>query len=190
MKKRNMGFKNEGFSLVEVSIVISIGIILATTLALLVNMHTQALEVIKKSKFLYEEAPTVGVVFKKTVGQANDYRVYRTTADAVRETGEATGAVGTRSLKGNAVKLEYRNQINQNLTHFAVIGMSSSGGKDILGYYNENAAGNLYPANPDWILIEAPSGKITATFDLTGGVLTLTIVGPNYETVTYGATKE
>src|ERR1700674_2651003 len=96
MKKR----RQSGFTLIELTMVMGISVMVAGALIGMFQAHIQMLNQALKYNFLAQDAPFIGLLLTKTIGNAEDYRVY---AD-----GPTARADGTRTLTGSAVRLWMR----------------------------------------------------------------------------------
>ena len=72
MKKR----RQSGFTLVELALVMGISIFVAGALIGMFQAHIQMLNQALKYNFLAEDAPFIGLLLTRTIGNAEDYRIY------------------------------------------------------------------------------------------------------------------
>src|ERR1700740_1172587 len=96
MKKR----QQSGFTLIELTLVLGISVMVATGLIGMFQAHIQTLNQALKYKFLAQDAPSIGLLLTRTVGNAEDYRIY--------SSGSAARSNGTPVLTGPAVRLWMR----------------------------------------------------------------------------------
>lgn len=132
---------------------------------------------IKGAAFLSVEAAGTGLLFSKTAGSCDDYRIYPNRSVA------QSGAGAT--LGGSAVRLYYRQPAGQPIQ--GIISGESVKGQYGVYYYLADLSGN-FPPNPTWSLT---TGQTTdATFQFTNGVLSMTLTDQAGNSITYGATRK
>src|ERR1700738_2065481 len=96
MKKRLQG----GFTLIELTLVMAISVMVAGALIGMFQAHIQMLTQALKYKFLAQDAPFIGLLLTRTIGNAEDYRIY--------SSGSSARSNGAPVLTGPAVKLWMR----------------------------------------------------------------------------------
>src|SRR5262249_56687463 len=96
MKKRRQG----GFTLIELALVMGISVLVASGLIGMFNAHIQIVNQASKFKFLAQDAPIIGLLLTRTIGNAEDYRIYAS--------GSASRSNCTPVLTGPAVTLLMR----------------------------------------------------------------------------------
>src|SRR5258708_22900536 len=72
MKKR----RQSGFTLIELTLVMAISVLVASGLIGMFQAHIQMLNQASKYNFLAEDAPFIGLLLTRTIGNAEDYRIY------------------------------------------------------------------------------------------------------------------
>ena len=77
-----------------------VSVMVAGALIGMFKAHVQMLNQAIKNKFLAQDAPFIGLLLTRTIGNAEDYRIYAT--------GSAARANGTPALTGQAVRLWMR----------------------------------------------------------------------------------
>src|SRR5580704_16636364 len=82
-------------------LVMGISVLVAGALIGMFQAHIQMLTQASKYKFLAQDAPFIGLLLTRTIGNAEDYRIYATGA-------VARSTTGTPALTGQAVKLWMR----------------------------------------------------------------------------------
>src|ERR1700757_4583751 len=93
MKER----RQSGFTLIELALVMGISVLVASGLIGMFNAHIKMVNQASKFKFLAQDAPIIGLLLTRTIGNAEDYRIYSSGLDARSN--------GTPVLKGKAVRL-------------------------------------------------------------------------------------
>jgi hypothetical protein len=177
-----------GFTLIEMGLVMGISVLVASALIGMFQAHIQMLTQASKYKFLAQDAPFIGLLLTRTIGNAEDYRIYATGA-AARST------TGTPVLTGQAVKLWMR-QPNSTF-RLAVVSFETptSGpfsGHPGLYFYVTDLSSGVFPATPNW---ELAGGLLTAaSFDVTNvnepGVLLATLTGTYFDQYMLSAEKK
>jgi prepilin-type N-terminal cleavage/methylation domain-containing protein len=175
--------QQSGFTLIELTLVVSVSVMIATALAGMLNLHLQTMNQAAQYRFLAKDAPFIGLLMTKTIGNAEDYRIFANRANAV---------AGTPALlTGSAVRLWIR-QPNSTFTNLdttyreAILSFETIGGRP--GIYFFLANNGTFPAAPSWELAGAP--LTAATFDATSGVLLVTLNGSYNDQYTFAAEKK
>lgn len=94
MKKRGQG----GFSLIELTLVVGLSVMIASAVVGLFNANLRMMNQAIQYQFLAKDAPFIGLLLTRTIGNAEDYRIYASRT-------MATSANGTAVLTGPAVRL-------------------------------------------------------------------------------------
>jgi hypothetical protein len=175
MKKRRQG----GFTLVELAMVMGISVMVAGALIGLFQAHIQMLNQAVKYNFLAQDAPFIGLLLTRTIGNAEDYRVYASGTTARTST-------GTPVLTGPAVKLWMR-QPNSTFRQVVVSFETPTSGP-FSGHQGIYVFLTPFSATPNW---ELAGGQLTgATFDATSGVLLATLTGSYNDQYIFSAEKK
>jgi prepilin-type N-terminal cleavage/methylation domain-containing protein len=171
--------RQSGFTLIELTLVMGISVMVAGALIGMFQAHIQMLNQALKYKFLAQDAPFIGLLLTRTLGNAEDYRIYASGAVARTST-------GTPVLTGPAVKLWMR-QPNSTFRQVVVSFEPVSGHQGIYVFITDLSTG-VFPAAPNW---EIAGGQLSsASFDATTGVLLATLTGNCYEQYTFSAEKK
>jgi hypothetical protein len=174
MKKRRQG----GFTLIELTLVMGISVMVAGALIGMFQAHVQMLNQAVKYKFLAEDAPVIGLLLTRTIGNAEDYRIYASGT-------AARSSTGTPVLTGQAVRLSMR-QPNSTFRQ-AVVSFETINSHLGLYFFLADSTGT-FSATPSW---ELAGGQLTAaTFDAATGVLLATLTGTYYDQYTFAAEKK
>jgi hypothetical protein len=181
MKKR----RQSGFTLVELALVMGISIFVAGALIGMFQAHIQMLTQAFKSNFLAQDAPFIGLLLTRTIGNAEDYRIY--SSGSLARSSNATPV-----LTGPAVKLWMR-QPNSTFRQVVVSFETVSGHSGIYVFLTDLSTG-AFSATPNWELAGSQLKVATFAFDLTTGahpgVLLVTLTGTNYEQYIFAAEKK
>jgi pilin/secretion family protein with methylation motif len=171
MKKR----RQSGFTLIELALVTGISVLVASGLIGMFNAHIQMVNQASKFKFLAQDAPIIGLLLTRTIGNAEDYRIYPSRAAAASDTG--------RVLSGPAVRLwmaqPYSTSLPQDSTKWfrqAILSFETINGHQGIYFFLADPNTGAFPATPNWELAGGQLGN--ATFDASSGVLLVTLNGP------------
>jgi prepilin-type N-terminal cleavage/methylation domain-containing protein len=176
MKKRRQG----GFTLIELALVMGISVLVASGLIGMFNAHIQMVNQTSKFKFLAQDAPYIGLLLTRTIGNAEDYRIYASGSDARSN--------GSPVLTGPAVRLWMR-QPNSTFRQ-AVVSFETINGHSGIYVFLDNSG--AFSATPNW---ELAGGQLTnATFDANSqafpGILLVTLNGSNNDWYQFAAEKK
>ena len=175
MKKRRQG----GFTLIELALVAGISVLVASGLIAMFKADILMVNQASKFKFLAQDAPITGLLLTRTIGNAEDYRIYNTGPDA-------RSPNGTPVLKGQAVRLWMR-QPNSTFRQVVVSFETINGHSGIYVFLTDLSTG-AFSATPNW---ELAGGQLTnATFDANSGVLLVTLNGSNNDWYQFAAEKK
>ena len=179
MKKRRQG----GFTLIELALVMGISVLVASGLIGLFNAHIQMVNQASKFKFLAQDAPIIGLLLTRTIGNAEDYRIYASRAAAASDTG--------RVLSGPAVRL-WMAQPNGTSFRQAILSFETINGHQGIYFFLADPNTGAFPATPNWEL--AGSQVTAATFNANSkafpGVLLVTLNGSNNDWYQFAAEKK
>jgi Prokaryotic N-terminal methylation motif len=178
--------RQSGFSLIELAIVMGASAMIAFGLIGMLQAHAQVVTQAFKFKFLAQDAPFVGLLLTKTIGNAEDYRIYAS-GSAARST------TGTPVLTGTAIRLWMR-QPNSTFRQ-AVVSYESVSNHTGLYFFLADSTGT-FSAIPNWEFVgsqlasQTSDGKTLTGFDASTGVLLVTLVGINNEWYKFAAEKK
>ncbi len=173
-KRRRQG----GFSLIELTLVIGVSVMLASAVVGMFNLNLQMTNQAVKYQFLAKDAPFIGLLLTKTIGNAEDYRIFAKRSDAV----SGTSAV----LTGPAVRL-WMAQPNGTFRQ-AILSFETIGGHRGIYFFLANDTNGTFPTAPSW---ELAGGQLTnATFDASTGLLLATLNGSYGDQYTFAAEKK
>ena len=181
MKKR----RQSGFTLIELTMVMGISVMVAGALIGMFQAHIQMLNQAVKYNFLAQDAPFIGLLLTRTIGNAEDYRIYSSGS-------VARSSNGTPVLTGPAVKLWMR-QPNSTFRQVVVSFETISGHSGIYVFLTDLSTG-AFSATPNWELAGSQLKVATFAFDPTTGahpgVLLVTLTGTNYDQYIFAAEKK
>lgn len=168
---------SRGTTLLELALVLAVSLLIASALASLLNVHCKMLAVSSTYRFLSQQAPQLGLLLTKTMGNADDFRIYGKLSDAIADQNHV--------LTGPLVRLWMRQPDGAPRT--AILSFATAGAAKGLCYYLAGSTGS-FPASPTW---KMPGGDLTnATFDDTTGILLVTLQGSNHDQLTFAAEKK
>ena len=180
MKKRRQG----GFTLIELTLVMGISVLVASGLIGMFNAHIQMVNQASKFKFLAQDAPVIGLLLTRTIGNAEDYRIYAS--------GSAARSNGTPLLTGPAVRLWMR-QPNSTFRQ-AVVSFETINGHSGIYVFLTDLSTGAFSATPNWELAGSQLKVATFAFDPTTGahpgVLLVTLTGTYYDQYIFSAEKK
>jgi hypothetical protein len=189
MKRR----RQQGYTLIESATVVGISVMIAVMLVGMFQTYAQALNQATKFQFLAKDAPFIGLLLTRTIGNSDDYRIY-----------SSRGAATTGSspvLTGPVVRLWMR-QPNANSSQpnnsFRQAILSFESLNNHLGIYFFLADPNTgtFSSTPNW---ELAGGQLTSAttdgtkktgFDASLGVLLVTMCGSNNDWYQFAAEKK
>jgi hypothetical protein len=173
-KRRRQG----GFSLIELTLVVGVSVMLASAVVGMFNTNLQMTNQAVKYQFLAKDAPFIGLLLTKTIGNAEDYRIFANRNSAVT----GTAAV----LTGPAVRL-WMAQPNGTFRQ-AILSFEAIGGHRGIYFFLADDTSGTFPATPSW---ELAGGQLTnATFDASTGLLLATLNGSYGDQYTFAAEKK
>jgi hypothetical protein len=174
MKKRR---RECGFSLIELSMVVGVSVLIASAVVGLFNTNLQLMNQAIRHQFVAKDAPFIGLLLTRTIGNAEDYRIFANRSNATA----GTPAV----LTGQAVRL-WMAQPGGTFRQ-AILSFETIGGRRGTYFFLDNGNG-VFPNAPSW---ELAGGQLTnATFDASSGVLLATLNGSYGDQYIFAAEKK
>lgn len=160
-----------GFTLIELSIAMLIGMATGTMVLALFNQQIAFLKVYRAQNFLTDEAPIISMYVSRLIGKADRFRLHDSVADALAGT-------NPRLTESPVVVLNFR-EPNGSM-RAAILSYENRA----LNYYVVPVSGVL--GAPQWAVTKAPS---KVAFSMSEGVLRMTLTGPK-ERITYSGTMQ
>jgi hypothetical protein len=179
--------QQNGFTLIELTLVMGISIMVAGALIGMFQAHIQMLTQAAKYTFLAQDAPFIGLLLTRTVGNAEDYRIYATGT-------AARSSTGTPALSGLAVRLWMR-QPNSTFRQ-AVVSYEPTNSPPGIYFYLANSTTGVFSATPNWELAGAQLAvpgqlSVPQLFNTSpSGLLLVTLTGTNYGQYIFSAEKK
>jgi prepilin-type N-terminal cleavage/methylation domain-containing protein len=169
--KRSPTVKRGGFTLVELTLAMSIGLMIAAVVMALFNQQLAFLRIYRVQDFLTEEAPVISMHVSKLVGRAERFRLHDTVANAL-------AGSNPRTSSSPVVVLNFRQPDGR--VRAAILAFEDRGAGPTLYYYVVPTVGSL--GEPQWYLTRVPRN---VAFTVENGILRMTLTGPNGELITY-----
>ncbi|MBB5353391.1 prepilin-type N-terminal cleavage/methylation domain-containing protein [Haloferula luteola] len=176
--KRGQPISRRGFTLIELTLAIMIGLATASMTLLLMNQQLAFLRIYKAQDFLVREAPLINSYVTKVLGSAEGYRLY-TDIDSLKGGGNPvlTGA--------KVLVLRYR--LPSGGIKAAVLSFEDPGDDFDRGLYYRLLPDSGNIGTPEWAITKEP---VDVTFSIEQGILRMRLTGPNGETITYSGTEQ
>lgn len=165
-----------GFTLVEMSIAIMLGLAIGTMVISLFNQQVAFLKIYQKQTFLTEEAPMISQHVRQLVGKADRFRLHDSVSDALAGT-------NPRLTASPVLLLNFRQPDGS--MRASILAFQNLGTGNALYYYVVPNNGVL--GSPQWAVTKRPKN---VQFSMDQGVLRMTITGPNDEKITYSGTMQ
>ncbi|MGB2402175.1 MAG: PilW family protein [Akkermansiaceae bacterium] len=172
--KRN----KRGLTLVEMTVIILVGLMVATISLTLFNSQLASYKILKTQNFLISEAPQINNSLNRIIPRANFFRMYSSLTDA---------QAGTNAViaEGKVIALKFQDPTNPADSSFGVIAFDAD--ENDLNYYHLENMAELAVASSEWSLSTQLEDVV---FAVENGVLRTTMSGPNGEEITYSATTQ
>ena len=185
--------RQRGFSLIELTLVSGLSVMIASALVGMFNLHLQMMKQTAQYRFLAEDAPFIGLLLTRTIGNAEDYRIFASRTAAESPTGTPVLSITWRADDASsaaAVKLwmaqpggTYRQ---------AILSFETINGDSGIYFFLADPNTGAFPATPNWEL--AGSQVTAATFNANSqafpGVLLVTLNGSNNDWYQFAAEKK
>ncbi len=165
-----------GYTLIELSIAMTMGMVVAGMVLLLFNQQLAFLRIYRTQNFLTEEAPVISPYVSKLVGRADRFRMHDSLADALANSKIRTSA-------SPVVVLNFRQPDGS--MRASILAFQNLGSGPALYYYVVPSNGVL--GTPQWVISNKPSN---VSFAMEQGVLRMTLTGPQGEQITYSGTMQ
>ncbi len=165
-----------GVTLIELSIAMSIGMLVGGMMLSLFNQQLAFLRIFRAQNFLTDEAPIVSLYVSKLIGKSDRFRLHASLTDALAGDDPQLSA-------SPVVVLNFRQP--DGTAKAAILSFEDLGSGPALNYYVVPDAGLL--GTPQWSVTKAPTD---VSFDMVEGVLRMTLTGPNGDQITYSGTMQ
>jgi prepilin-type N-terminal cleavage/methylation domain-containing protein len=176
MRKLSHHSRRGGFTLIELTIAVTLGLSVATLLMSLVNQQFAFMRIYGAQAFLNREAPLVSVHVSRLVAKADRFRLHASIDDAL--------AGRSPRLEASPVLALVYEQPDGSSTLSLLAFERAPGGGGALNYYLPTM-GPLEP--PEWSVTRKAND---VAFSIEEGVLRMTLTGPAGEVITYSGTMQ
>lgn len=167
-----------GYSLVELTLAMGIGMSTALMLMAIFNQQLAFLKIFSVQSFLTTEAPIINTYLSRVLGAAEGYQLYPSISAFTSS---------SQSVSSDASVLVLKFKEPNGTFRYSVMSFEDPAGDQVQGLYfrHISAAGVL--GAPEWALSLKPKG---VKFAITRGILEVKITGPNDEEITYSGTQQ
>lgn len=166
----------KGFTLIELSIAIMIGMATGAMVLSLFNNQMAFLKIYQTQNFLTEESPIISMYVGRLVGRADRFRLHDNVADAL-------AGVRIRTTASPVVVLNFRQP--DGTMRATILSFENRGSGLALYYYVVPVSGVL--GEPQWAVTKKPTD---VSFSMDQGVLRMALTGPAGEKITYSGTMQ
>jgi len=165
-----------GFTLIELTLVISIGAIIAALLLALFNQQLAFLRIFRAQGFLNEEAPVVSMHVARIIGRADRFRLHASVSDAMENT-------NARLTDSPVLLMNFRQP--DGTMRAGMLAFETRDGRQALYYHLVPEDGAL--PQPQWFITDRATD---VRFSLEEGVLRMRLTGPAGEQIIYSGTMQ
>lgn len=174
--KTRLKHKRRGFTLIELSISLGIGMMTSAMVLALFNQQLAFLKLYRNQNFLTNEAPVISMHLSRLIGKADRFRLHASLADALAGT-------NPRFTASPVAVLNFSQPDGS--TRATILSFEDRGSGPALYYYVVPPTGVL--GTPQWFVTKAPAN---ISFSVQQGVLRVTLTGQQGEVVTYSGTMQ
>ncbi len=168
--------RGRGYTLLELTLAMGVGIIISALVMSLVNQQLAFLKIFRAQSFLVTEAPMLNNYLVKIIGNADSYRLYASVDDLV---------AGRAQVMDDAPVIMLRFKEPNGTFRASVLSFEDPGTGSGLYYRMVNTSGVL--GSPSWALSKSPTN---VRFSIEQGILRVRVSGPNGEEVIYSGAMQ
>lgn len=165
-----------GYTLVELTLAMAIGMMVAGMSLTLFNQQMAFLRIFRAQDFLSREAPMINNYVVRVIGAAEGYQLY---------TDMATLRAGGDPVLDSATVLLLRFKEPDGTERASILSFEDPGTGPGLYYTLVPTSGPV--AGPDWVLSKQP---VAVSFAVEQGILRMKLTGPNAEELVYSGTQQ
>jgi len=165
-----------GFTLIELTIAMVLGIAIGGLVISLFNQQLAFLNLYRSQSFLNEEAPLISMSVSRIVGKADRFRLHESMEDAL-------AGANPRLTNSPVVVLNFRQP--DGTVRAAILSFEDRGAGPALYYYVVPVSGVL--GEPQLSISNKPAN---VGFAIEQGVLRMTLDGPAGEQITYSGSMQ
>jgi hypothetical protein len=165
-----------GYTLVELSLAMMTGMMVAAMLLAIFNQQVAFLKIFNAQAFLTTEAPIINNYLSRVIGSAEGYQLYP----------------DMTTLKGGGSPVLEEAQVllllfkePDGTSRASILSFEPFNGEDGLYFRRVTSTGTI--SDPEWVLSKEVDG---IDFSVVEGVLRVTLTGPNDETITYSGAQQ
>ncbi|MGJ8661090.1 MAG: PulJ/GspJ family protein [Bacteroidota bacterium] len=182
---KNPTIRIKGYTLVELTVTIVVGITVSAAALTLMSNQISAFNILKTQNFLIAEAPQINNTLNRIISRGTAFRVYPSFADATLST-SPTMANGTTLVLVFQSAGQTNGSPDAAAATYGVIDFDAT--NNSLDYYYTSDLTTIVQGTPSWNISKQATG-VTHTVDA-NGILRTTISGPSGESITYSATTQ
>jgi hypothetical protein len=165
-----------GFTLIELTIAMVLGIAIGGMVISLFNQQLVFLNLYRSQSFLTEEAPLISLNVSRIIGKADRFRLHDSLDDAL-------AGSNPRLTASPVVVLNFRQP--DGTMRATILSFEDRGNGPALYHYVVPVTGVL--GAPQWFISNKPAN---VWFTIEQGVLRMTLTGPAGEQITYSGTMQ
>jgi hypothetical protein len=194
--------RQQGYTLIELGLVIGLSVMIAAGLVGMFQAHVQTMNQAIKYQFLAKDAPFIGLLLTRTMGNADDYRIYSSRGAAISGGTPILTGQATLPATGPAIRLWMRqpnannSQPNSSFRQ-AILSVESINNHWGIFFFLADPNTGAFSSAPNWELAGSPTNTgaasnqlTTVKFDASTGVLLVTLSGPNNDWYQFAAEKK
>jgi len=178
MKCPNRKSWRRAFTLLELTLALGIGMMIAGIGLLLFQQQLSFIRIFNAQDFLTREAPLINNYVVRVIGTAEGYQLY-TSMDSLKN--------GDNPVLADADVLVLRFREADGAVRESVLSFEQPENGEPGLYYRVVDPVTGLPENPDWALSKQPAD---VTFAVEQGVLRMRLDGPNGERLVYSGTEQ
>jgi type II secretory pathway component PulJ len=176
MKTSAQSRKCKGFTILELTVAIMVGMSVGATILAMLNQQVAFLKIFRAQSFLHEEVPLISNHITKLLSSAERFRLHATLEDALAGT-------NPRLTDSPVLVLNYRQP--DGTLRAGILSYENRGQGVALYYYVVPVSGVLNA--PQWAITSKPAN---VSFSVESGILRTRLTGPAGEEVTFSGAME
>jgi type II secretory pathway component PulJ len=165
-----------GYTLVELTLAMSVGMMVAAISLMLFNQQMNFLRIFRAQDFLVREAPLISNYVVRVIGSAEGYQLYRNMSSL---------QAGEGAVLEDAKVLVLRFMEADGTEKASILSFEDPGTGPGLYYRLIPASGVV--GSPDWAITKEPTD---VRFAVEEGILRMRLSGPNGEELVYSGTQQ
>jgi hypothetical protein len=187
--KRKFLRRLPGFTLIELTLAIGLGMTIAAMLLALFNQQLVFLKIFSDQNFIAEEAPLINMYVGRIAGKADRFRLHANKTDALTvnlTAGRELSGKDQRLTASPVLLMNFR-QPDGSMRASMLVSETNSANKPVLNYYVIPAVNTGVPLAPEWTITKRAK---EVSFSVEQGILRMKIKGPLDEEITYSGTMQ